>query len=269
MNLKRLLFGFGLTLVLAGQILLAQPSGADGKQLADIRAKAEKGDAKSQCALGEAFYSGKLGVAQDYAEAVKWFRKAAGQNDARAQYNLGDYYAFGPGATRDQAEAVKWFRKAAGQNDARAQYNLGLFYESGRGVAQDYVEAVKWYRKAAKQDYARAQNNLGVDYSKGQGVAQDEAEAVKWYRKAAGQYFAEAQINLAACYYKGKGVAPDYVEAYKWCLLAAAQGNEDGKNAVTKMEGVMSSEQIAEGKRRANDWLEQHKQAPAGNSSQP
>jgi len=52
MNLKRLIFGFGLTLALAGQTLHAQPSDADGKQLADIRAQAEKGDAKSQCALG-------------------------------------------------------------------------------------------------------------------------------------------------------------------------------------------------------------------------
>jgi uncharacterized protein len=29
------------------------------------------------------------GVAQDYAEAVKWHRKAAEQGDPRAQHNLG------------------------------------------------------------------------------------------------------------------------------------------------------------------------------------
>jgi hypothetical protein len=42
--------------------------------------------------------------------------------------------------------------------------------------------------------------------------------------------------------------------------LSAAQGNERAKKNVTELEdGIMSPEQIAEGKRRANDWLEQYK----------
>jgi hypothetical protein len=32
----------------------------------------------------------------------------------------------------------------------------------------------------------------------------------------------------------------------------------------TNLEGMMSQEQIAEGKRRANDWLEQRKKASVG-----
>jgi TPR repeat protein len=61
--------------------LPAQQTEADSKLLADIRAKAEKGDAQSQCVLGEAFAEGNLGVARNEVEAVKWFRKAAKQND--------------------------------------------------------------------------------------------------------------------------------------------------------------------------------------------
>ena len=38
--------------------LPAQQSEADRNPLADIRAKAEKGDAQSQCELGKAFYNG-------------------------------------------------------------------------------------------------------------------------------------------------------------------------------------------------------------------
>ena len=59
-------------------------------------------------------------------------------------------------------EAVKWYRKAAEQNFAEAQYNLGVCYDNGQGVAKDYAEAVKWYRKAAEQNHAQAQYNLGV-----------------------------------------------------------------------------------------------------------
>ena len=65
---------------------------------------------------------------------------------------------------KDQVEAVKWFRKAAEQNFAGAQYNLGLCYDTARGVAKDQVEAAKWYRKAAEQNLAEAQYNLGVCY---------------------------------------------------------------------------------------------------------
>ena len=59
---------------------------------------------------------------------------------------------------------MKWYRKAAEQNYAEAQNNLGVCYANGQGVAKDEVEAVKWFRKAAEQNYAEAQNNLGVCY---------------------------------------------------------------------------------------------------------
>lgn len=53
------------------------------------------------------------------------------------------------------------------------------------------------------------------------------------------------------------------VEAYKWDLLAAAQGDTKAKRNATMLELMLSPEQIAEGKRRAKDWLEQRKKAPA------
>src|SRR5713101_5651402 len=127
---------------------------ADRQLLANIRARAEKGDARSQFELGKAFYSGTLGVTKDYAEAMKWFRKAAEQNYAEAQAILGGCYAYGTGVTKDEAEAAKWFRRAAEQNYALAQSILGACYEYGSGVAQDQAQAVKWYRKAAEQDFA-------------------------------------------------------------------------------------------------------------------
>ena len=62
-------------------------------------------------------------------------------------------------------EAVKWYRKAAEQNLAEAQYNLGIYYATGQGVAKDEVEAVKWWRKAAEQNIADAQCDLGRCYA--------------------------------------------------------------------------------------------------------
>ncbi len=87
----------------------------------------------------------------------------------------------------DDAEAVKWYRKAAEQGDAYAQYNLGFMYDNGEGVPRDYAEAARWYRKAANQGEADARFNLGVMYSEGQGVPQDYAQAHMWFSLAGAQ----------------------------------------------------------------------------------
>ncbi|WP_148132454.1 tetratricopeptide repeat protein, partial [Neisseria sp. HMSC074B07] len=68
------------------------------------------------------------------------------------------------------AQAVQWYRKAAEQGLADAQYNLGMMYANGQGVRQDYAEAVRWFRKTAEQGLAEAQYNLGLAYEQGQGV---------------------------------------------------------------------------------------------------
>ena len=49
---------------------------------------------------------------------------------------------------QDFAEAVKWFRLAAEQGIAPAQYNLGIRYAKGQGVPQDYVTAHMWFNLA-------------------------------------------------------------------------------------------------------------------------
>ena len=42
-------------------------------------------------------------------------------------------------------EAARWYRKAADQGNAAAQFNVGMMYELGQGVMQDYAEAARWY----------------------------------------------------------------------------------------------------------------------------
>jgi len=82
-------------------------------------------------------------------------------------------------------QAVAWYRKAADQGEADAQYLLGATYEKGRGVAQDFAQAAAWYRKAAGQGDADAQFILGFMYEKGEGVPQDYAQAHMWYNLTA------------------------------------------------------------------------------------
>ena len=126
MKTNQLLFTVLLLVTAAVFQLPAQQNEADRKVLAEIRAGADKGDAKARYELGRAFFSGSLGVAKDDAEAVKWFRKAAEQNYADAQYNLGVCYDSGEGVAKDEIEAYKWWLLAAGHGNDDAKYNITI-----------------------------------------------------------------------------------------------------------------------------------------------
>ena len=82
---------------------------------------------------------------------------------------------------------MKWFKLAAEQGNASAQYNLGVMYFNGQGGPQNDETAVKWWRLAAKQGYDSAQLFLGFMYESGRGVPQNDKTAVKWFRLAAEQ----------------------------------------------------------------------------------
>ncbi len=167
---------------------------------------------------------------------------------------LGNAYHTGQGVAQDNAEAVKWFRRAAEQGDAKAQSNLGFIYGEGLGVSQDDAQALKWFRKAAEQGDARAQYNLGLMYDKGRSVPQDDAEAMKWWRKAAEQGNAGAQFNLGAFYANGQCVPQDYVLAHMWLSLAGAQGQISATKNRDLAAKRMTPAQIAEAQKLAREW---------------
>jgi hypothetical protein len=60
-------------------------------------------------------------------------------------------YFTGQGVLQDYAEAGKWYRKAADQGFAEAQFNLGKMYYRGQGVPKDYVLAHMWFNLATSR----------------------------------------------------------------------------------------------------------------------
>lgn len=122
----------------------------DAKALAELRARAEKGDAAAQASFGAMYEHNRGGVTENHAEAARWYRKAAVQGFAMAQHNLGTMCLDGRGVRKDVVEAAKWFRKAADQGFDWSQYVLGQMYEDGVTVPKDVVEAYKWFLLAGK-----------------------------------------------------------------------------------------------------------------------
>ena len=66
-------------------------------------------------------------------------------------------YRKGQSLPKDYAEAVKWYRKAVEQGHRDAQFRLGVMYGNGQGVPQDIVQAHMLFNLAALQGYEKAQ----------------------------------------------------------------------------------------------------------------
>ena len=82
----------------------------------------------------------------------------ASQGDVEAEFELGRRYALGAGVERDFAEAVKWYRRAAEKGHAKAQYNLGSCYQYGLGVETNKDEAQKWHTMGARNGFDPKKN---------------------------------------------------------------------------------------------------------------
>jgi len=152
---------------------------------------------------------------------------------------------------------VARLKAGAERGDDNSQFWLGVAYEDGRGIEQNFAEAFRWLAESAKQGNADAQNVLGRMYENAEGVPRDYRRAARWYRAACEHrpdYGGAGQgcNNLGLLYLDGRGVRRNDVEAYKYFRLCNCEVNLD---AVSRR---LTSDEIAEAERRAEEWIEAH-----------
>jgi hypothetical protein len=102
-------------------------------------------------------------------------------------------YDDGQGVPQDDKEAARWYRAAAEQGAAGAQFNLGTMYKHGSGVSQDYVQAFMWYSLAAsnledeyREIVVNNQNLLAKEMTSEQ-IAEAQRLAREWTPKTGGE----------------------------------------------------------------------------------
>jgi TPR repeat protein len=220
-----------------------------------LKRQANKGDAVAITTLAACYVE-----QQSFAEAARWFRKAAEMGFPDAQVFLGSAYEEGRGVEKDEVEAVRWYRRAAEQGDITAQSVLGANYLTGQGVTKDIPTGLEWYRKAAEKGDIATKVLLGGIYANSEFVPNDTAQAVAWYSSAfqatsvtpalAEKYAKELRwflsvaeigdgdvlLNVAHLYNSTRGGIPeDSVEATRWYRLAAEKGNEEALCFMGKM----------------------------------
>ena len=196
---------------------------------------------------------------RELARALAEVRERAARGDVVAQFSLGSILYYG---ADDTAQAIEWFRKAAAQQYPPAEFQIGQLYDFGFGVGQSDGEALSWYRRAAEHGHAAAERAVGDFYQKGRGVTADATEASRWYRRAADADDIRAQYQLGQLYFDGTGVPRDYAAAYLWFSLAATQAPlMDNRKGLLELRNIaaarLTPEQAAEAARRVAAWKPQ------------
>lgn len=193
------------------------------------KAAAEQGYALAQYLLGFYYYKQGYRVNNSMKEAGKWFRKAAEQEFSPAQERLGEWYMCGhPPVKKNEKLAVRWYKKAANHYNEEAAYSLALYYGDSENSDYDPKKYFYWLDLAAEYGHVEAQKSLAECYLYGWDVEKSMTKAVEWYEKAALQNDKEAQYQLGCFYYFGYVVKQDYSMAVEWFIRAADNENVKG-----------------------------------------
>ncbi len=146
-----LVFGAGL---IVGALAAGMPTAEE------LRSAAKAGDPWAQLNLGAAYDHGLAGIPRDPRQAMTWYRRAAEQGLAKAQFNLAHCLVTGCDGHTDSAEARHWMGRAAAQDMADAQFLYGVMLAEGLGGAVDRTEARYWLQRAASVGQADAAEYL-------------------------------------------------------------------------------------------------------------
>ncbi|KAJ2664368.1 ERAD-associated protein [Coemansia sp. RSA 1200] len=125
---------------------------------ATVRRLAAAGHRAARMAAGDMLLYGKYGVAADVRSAFAHYEGAAngdGNDDGRAQYMVGVYYATGLGGVKQSnALALAYTTQAAARGVTAAEMALAFRYAAGIGVEESCAQAMAHYQSVARKAIA-------------------------------------------------------------------------------------------------------------------
>jgi TPR repeat protein len=138
------------------------------------------------------------GCVRNAARSLELAHESSGKGSRYGQFVLGRLFRLGEGdIAEDYAQALAFYRLAAAQNLDGAQWILGYMYYDSDGVAQDFAKALRWFQLAAAQGLPQALWMVAECHERGRGVPKNKAEAIRWYRRtqAAGSLLAADAVR--------------------------------------------------------------------------
>lgn len=156
--------------------------------LSDL-ALAENGDADAQGRLA-GFYmalAGSLdqaGTGDDYAESLKWAKKASDNGNGDGLWALALAYEHGRGVAKNQSIALEYYEHGAEIGHASSMHSLACYYLRGDVVEQNMKLGFELIIRAALLGNGLAMRDAGRCYQFGNGCMGSMKKAVAWYKKA-------------------------------------------------------------------------------------
>jgi TPR repeat protein len=169
--------------------------------IAAYRKAADKGNSSAMVELGVLMGTG-AGINKDPAEARKMFERAAAAGNPRGATNLAAI-SNGTSAPADPVQARAMLTRAAEENSAEAEFQLGVMLSEGTGGQKDDAAARTLFEKAAAQNHPQALVWAGAFAELGRGGPSDSRAAKSYYERAAalGNEEGKAALKRLECPY--------------------------------------------------------------------
>lgn len=255
-----------LLLVACGVYLFIFYKTPEQRSFETTLASAMSGNTQAALSVADLYARGE-GVKQNGALAAEWYRKAAVGGSTDAAWKLADLFVQGTLVPRDLEEALVYIQLAARQGNARAQSELGRFYAEGlANLPVNRGEALYWWLQAsaagdesaqtaaqdvqleepelyeevkrflgiterAREGNSQARLEAGQGFHLGYPVARNDEEALRWFTLAweEGEKLPQAAYELAQLYQKGEGVEKNEAKAMELFGAAAQAKNPDAQ----------------------------------------
>lgn len=153
--------------------------------------------------------------AEEYYDlAFKLFNELSKENNADADYYLGEMHFMGRGTPFNEKEAFLYYERAAKKSrNAVYSFVLAERYRAGEGVAENDKKAYLWFEEAAKRGDLLARAFCGYCCERGMGTRKNLKKAIGIYGSVIlenegkmDEAIAWAYTYLGMCYYHGRGV---------------------------------------------------------------
>ena len=153
----------------------------DASELAMVQKRVDKGDAEATEFLGDQYYHGELGLAQDVPRAIELWTEAAELGSLDAHHNLAHmYYSGRHGVVQDEARSIHHWQQAAMKGHIRSRDYLGAV-EDEHG---NHRLALEHWMISAKMGLEKSLNTIQDMFKAGQATKAQYAEALLGYRDA-------------------------------------------------------------------------------------
>jgi TPR repeat protein len=145
---------------LTRKIQEARANGQWSSVVAHVRHQAERGNPVFLTAMAQMHATG-LGTPANLELSLDMFAKAASQNYAPAQFQVGYFLITTTGNLKNTATGSRLLESATAQGYSEAEFAMGQLAHSGALSPVDEAKAFEWYEKAAKQGFSKAWTNHG------------------------------------------------------------------------------------------------------------